>query len=47
MNATEKSLEDYSGFIGGMYQFYTVLAPLIFVLVIIMLLFYVVLFTLT
>ena len=46
MNATEKSLEDYSGLNGGMYQFYTILAPFIFVLVIIMLLFYVVLFIL-
>ena len=47
MNVTEKSLEDYTGFIGVMYQVYTTLAPLIFVIVIITLLFYVVLFTLT
>ena len=46
MNTTEVSLEEYSGFIGFMYQVYTVLAPFIFVVVIIMLLFYVVLFTL-
>ena len=47
MNVTEQSLEDYTGFIGVMYQVYTTLAPLIFVIVIITLLFYFVLFTLT
>ena len=45
MNSTDISLSDYPGFIGFMYQVYTVLAPMIFVIVIIMLLFYVVLFT--
>ena len=45
MNSTDISLADYPGFIGFMYQVYTVLAPMIFVIVIIMLLFYVVLFT--
>ena len=46
MNATEKLLEDDTGFISVMYPVYTTLAPLIFVIVIIMLLFYIVLLTL-
>ena len=46
MNVTEKILEDDTGFIGVMYPVYTTLAPLIFVIVIIMLLFYIVLLTL-
>ena len=46
MNGTDNSLEDYSPFIGAMYQVYTVLAPLIFVIVIITLLLYVALLTL-
>ena len=46
MNDTDNSLEDYSGLIGAMYQVYSVLTPLIFVIVIITLLLYVALLTL-
>ena len=46
MNDTDNSLEEYSLFIGAMYQVYTVLAPLIFVIVIITLLLFVALLTL-
>ena len=46
MNDTTKPLGDDQGFISVMYPVYTTIAPLVFVVVIFMLLFYIIILTL-